>query len=126
MIYNQPLSAELVRRFVEIKYSAKADHTIGWALRDDDGRTQAWHPHEPGSTQWASADDAFRAFVPDSRRRHFLTIQGWMVERTEGITDLTAVLHAARGEAAAAAATAERESDASLFDLDTDNPAETK
>lgn len=32
MIFNQPLSPELVRRYVEIKYSAKADHTIGWSL----------------------------------------------------------------------------------------------
>lgn len=125
MIFNQPLSPELVRRYVEIKYSAKADHTIGWSLRDDENRTQAWHPHEPGSTQWASADDAFRSFVPDSRRRHFLTIQGWTVERTEGITDLTAVLHTARGEAAAALPPA-IDSDDALFDLPTDTPTNTK
>lgn len=125
MIYNQPLSSELVRKFVEIKYSANADQTIGWSLRDDDGRTQAWHPHEPGSIQWASAEDAFRAFVPDARRRHFLTIQGWTVERTQGITDLTVVLHAARGEAAAANTDAGRDNAASLFDIPTDSPADT-
>ena len=99
MLYNTPLSAELYRQFVDIKYGPDPESVFGWALRDNHGRTHAWHPCELGNPHWSSANAAYRAFVPDSKRRHHLSMLGWTVVQTEGIDDMTTLLHAARGDA---------------------------
>ena len=57
------------------------------------------HPRETATPTWASADGAYRAFVPDSKKRHNLALLGWTVAQTHGIDDMCKVLHAARGDA---------------------------
>lgn len=99
MLYNTPLSAELYRQFTDIKYGPEPESVIGWALRDNRGRTLAWHPRETATPTWASADAAYRAFVPDGKKRHNLALLGWTVAQTQGIDDMCQVLHAARGDA---------------------------
>ncbi|ORA60992.1 hypothetical protein [Mycobacteroides franklinii] len=71
----------------------------GWALFDIDDRARGWHWIDTSTPDWADADAAFRAFVPDSARRRFLTFRGWTVRRIEDSAHLVAsLLHAARGE----------------------------
>lgn len=100
MLYNEPLSPAMYRKFVDLKYRADAEHIIGWALRDRSGRVRAWHPRELGTAQWSSAADAYRAFVPDTHRRHTMDATGWRVQQTEGLEALSILLHRARGERA--------------------------
>lgn len=102
MLYDEPLSPAMYRKFVDLKYSPGAEHVIGWALRDRSGRIRAWHPREPASTQWNNAESAYRTWVPDARRRHTMDATGWKLQQTEGLEALNILLHRARGERATA------------------------
>lgn len=97
-MYTEPLSMDEYRLLVDVKYHQGAGHIKGWALRDKHGRVRGWHPHESGSPTWAHHDDALRAFIPDTKRRRKLILLGWHVVATTDISDLTQLLHAARGD----------------------------
>ena len=101
-MFTAPLTIEEYRILVDVKYHQGPDHIKGWALRDKHGRVRGWHPHESGSPTWAHSDDAFRTFIPDTKRRRKLMLLGWEVVATAGICDLTQLLHATRGDHAAA------------------------
>lgn len=97
-MFTSPLNAEEYRTLVDVKYRSGADAIKGWALRDLDGRTLGWHPHQSGSQHWAHREDALRAFVPDSRERRKFVLLGYDVIETTGLEDLTRLLRAARGD----------------------------
>lgn len=97
-MFTSPLNVEEYRSLVDVKYHCGADAVKGWALRDEQGRTHGWHRHEPGSQHWAHREDAFRAFVADTRQRHRLVLQGYDVVATTGLEDLLRLLHTARGD----------------------------
>ena len=97
-MFTAPLTAEEYRILVDVKYHPGAEAVQGWALRDKDGRTRGWHSHEPGSQRWAHSDDAFRAFVPDTKQRRKLMLLGYEVVATTGLEDLAKLLHTARGD----------------------------
>lgn len=122
MLYNEPLSPAMYRKFVDVKYSPGAEHVIGWALRDRSGRVRAWHPREPASTQWDTAVNAYRTFVPDARRRHTMDATGWKVHQTEGLEALNILLHRARGERASS--TSRTVTDEPQLPLGDEEPAE--
>ncbi|TXI59032.1 hypothetical protein [Mycolicibacterium mageritense] len=97
-MFTLPLTAAEYLALVDIKYSPNADALRGWALRDKDGRTHGWHPKIPGDNHWATADTALHAFLPTASERRKRGLLGWHVVPTEGIDDLTHLLHLTRGE----------------------------
>jgi hypothetical protein len=78
--------------------SPNAETLRGWALRDKHGRTQGWHPREPGDPRWADADAALHAFIATAKERRNRALLGWHVVPTEGVEDLAYLLSATRGE----------------------------
>lgn len=65
------------RYLIECKYR----NTIkGWALVDHDGGVHAWHEAVPGDSQWATAQSAIKAFLTDTRTRHWRQRLGWTVQ----------------------------------------------
>lgn len=71
----------------------------GWALFDADEHVRGWHWIDTTNPAWADATAAFRAFVPDTARRRFLTFRGWTVRHVQDSASLvSALLHTARGE----------------------------
>lgn len=97
-MFTAPLSIEEYRVLVDVKYHPGAENRTGWALRDHHGRIRGWHPRESGSRTWAHSDDAFKTFIPDTKRRRNLMLLGWEVVATTGICDLTELLHTTRGD----------------------------
>lgn len=97
-MFTAPLTHAEYRVLVDVKYGPDAATTAGWALADNHGRVCGWHPKVPGSRHWSHPDDAFRAFIPDSRRRHHLALLGHTVIATTGIDELAALLRRERGE----------------------------
>lgn len=100
-MFTAPLTIEEYRVLVDVKYHQGTGDLKGWALRDHHGRIRGWHPRESGSPTWAHSDDAFRTFIPDTKRRRKLTLLGWEVVATTGICELTQLLHTTRGDHAA-------------------------
>jgi len=98
-VFTAPLTLEEYRVLVDVKYRPDAATAAGWALADKDGRIHGWHPRQPGSPHWARHDDAFRAFVPDRKRRHHLALLGHTVRATTGVDELVTLLRHERGEA---------------------------
>lgn len=98
-MFTLPLTRSEYQELVAAKYSRNAAATTGWALRDGRGRIYGWHRHEPGSRQWAQCDNAFAAFIPDTRRRLHLARIGHTVTVTAGVDELSDLLHRARGDA---------------------------
>ena len=97
-MFTAPLTNEEYRILIDVKYRAGAETLRGWALRDQHGGTIGWHPYEAGSQFWARGNDAFRAFVPDTKQRRNRVLLGWEVVATIGISDLADLLRQARGE----------------------------
>jgi len=97
-MFTLPLTRSEYQKLIADKYRAGAANAAGWALRDGRGQVYGWHRHEAGSEQWAHRDNAFAAFIPDTRRRHYLARIGHAVTATTGIDELSDLLHRARGE----------------------------
>ncbi len=97
-MFTLPLTLAEYQQLVDAKYGHDATTTPGWALYDNRGRIHGWHRHQTGSKKWAQPDDAFAAFVPDTRRRRHLARIGYTVTATLGVEELTELLHRARGD----------------------------
>jgi hypothetical protein len=98
-MFTLPLSRSEYEELVDAKYGRDAAATSGWALYDGRGRIYGWHRQLAGSRQWALRDNAFAAFIPDTRRRQYLARIGHTVTATTGIEELSALLRRARGDA---------------------------
>jgi hypothetical protein len=98
-MFTLPLTIAEYRELIDVKYGHDAATTTGWALYDGLNRIRGWHRQQPGSRQWAQPADAFAAFVPDTRRRQYLTRIGYTVTATHGIEELAELMHRARGDA---------------------------
>lgn len=97
-MFTAPLTAAEYRILLDIKYRPHAQTVQGWALHDQYGHTRGWHEHEAGSRHWAHGDDAFRAFVPDTKTRRNRALLGWTVVATTGLDDLAELLRQTRGD----------------------------
>ncbi|MEX3648155.1 hypothetical protein [Mycolicibacterium porcinum] len=76
-----PLTPDQYKALVNCKYQPA---TAGWALMDHHGNVRAWHWLVPGDPQWASAETALKAFLPDSKRRNWRIRTGWTVRADGG------------------------------------------
>lgn len=98
-MFTTPLKTHEYRAIVDAHY--RRPHCPGWALFDADRGVRGWHWVDVTDTCWSDADAAYRAFVPNTSRRHFLSLRGWAVVRVDDSSQLlTAVLRSARGETA--------------------------
>ena len=82
-MFTLPLTAAEYRALVDAKYSPNADTRRGWALRDQQGRTQGWHPRVSGDPHWTNADAALHAFIATAKERRNRALLGWHVVPTE-------------------------------------------
>jgi hypothetical protein len=98
-MFTLPLTVAEYHELVDVKYSPDAAAVTGWAFYDQHGHIRGWHRHEAGSRHWTHRDDAYAAFVPDSRKRRHYNRIGYSVAATHGIEELAALLRRARGEA---------------------------
>lgn len=89
-----PLTAEQYRTLIDCKY--RADQ--GWALLDDTATVRGWHPYVPGDPHWAHRHDAWRGFLPDSKRRAWRKLRGWTVVVDIDVEHLNAFLSQAKTE----------------------------
>ncbi|OHU76043.1 hypothetical protein [Mycobacteroides chelonae] len=80
-MFTAPLTATEYEGVVQRRYTLP--RTPGWVLRDADHRLRGWHWLDRADEHWSSPDAAYRAFVPDTKRRYYLTKYGWSVERVE-------------------------------------------
>jgi hypothetical protein len=97
-VFTAPLTVDEYRALVDVKYRPGVETIPGWALHDRYGCTRGWHPAERGSRHWARSDDAFKAFVADTKERRKLALLGWQIVATTGIEDLAQLLATARGD----------------------------
>lgn len=92
-MYRPQITVQEYRYLVECKYQ----RTIkGWALVDHHNTVQGWHAAVPGDSQWATAESALKAFVPDTRARQWRQRLGWTVQEDLDRYWLTAFLTAIR------------------------------
>lgn len=80
-MFTAPLTAAEYERVVQRRYTLP--RTPGWVLRDTDHRLRGWHWLDRADAHWSSPDAAYRSFVPDTKRRYYLTKYGWSVEHVE-------------------------------------------
>lgn len=97
-MFTAPLTLHEYHVLIDVKYGPDAATAAGWALADKHGAIQGWHPRVAGSRHWSYPEDAFRAFIPDSKRRRHLALLGHTVLATTGIDELAALLRHERGE----------------------------
>lgn len=98
-MFTLPLTVTEYRELVDVKYSPDAATITGWALFDSSRGIRGWHRHETGSRHWTHHDDAYAAFIPDTRKPRHCNRIGWTVSVTHGIEDLAELLRRARGDA---------------------------
>lgn len=96
-MFTAPLTAIEYEGVVQRRYTLP--RTPGWVLRDPDRKLRGWHWLDRADEHWSTADAAYRSFVPDTKRRYYLTKYGWSVERVENSEPyLLELLRVTRGE----------------------------
>jgi hypothetical protein len=127
-MFTLPLTVREYHELLDVRYSPDAA-VAGWALYGADGRIRGWHRREPGNRHWTHRDDAFAAFIPDSRKRRHLTRIGYRVTATHGVEQLSELLRQARGDTANASSALLHDSDdctTSILEFDCDADSSTQ